>query len=178
LGPALCFLKGAATVAGAVAILATIHFPFAHAAEVNPLPSTASSRPIGPELACPQIRDAVHKLAEAERNEALALHLMADGKPTPVVQTRLTELQEQIGNLREILRRARKGSPRHNPDVQECLSMGFQSLNDAENVSRQIQDIVMDEGGPLGLPPQIKSGGSGAPQLPEPPLPPAPSRAE
>jgi hypothetical protein len=56
--------------------------------------------------------------------------------------------------------------------------MGFQSLNDAENVSRQIQDIVMDEGGPLGLPPQIKSGGSGAPQLPEPPLPPAPSRAE
>lgn len=138
----------------------------------------AEAPPIPPDLACPQIRDAVHSMASAERNQALALHLMADGKPTPIVQTRLTELQAQIGNLREVLRRARKGSPRHNLDVQECISMGSQSLTDAENVSRQIEDIVMGEGGPLGLPPQIKSGESDGGKLPEPPLPPAPSRAE
>ena len=93
---------------------------------------------------------------------------MADGKPTPVVQTRLTELQAQIGNLREVLRHAREWFEAHNADVQECLAMGFQSLTDAENVSRQIQDIVMGEGGPLGLPPQIKSGESGGRKLPEP----------
>ena len=103
---------------------------------------------------------------------------MADGKPTPMVQTRLTELQAQIGELREVLRRARNGASRHNSDVSECISMGFQSLTDAESVSRQIQDIVMGEGGPLGLPPQIKSGESGAQKLPEPPLPPAPSHEE
>ncbi len=95
-----------------------------------------------------------------------------------MVQTRLTELQAQIGELREVLRRARNGASRHNSDVSECISMGFQSLTDAESVSRQIQDIVMGEGGPLGLPPQIKSGESGGQKLPEPPLPPAPSHEE
>lgn len=176
MGSALCFLRAALALAGFVAVLATA--PNAIAAGANPVSPPASTRPIPPESACPQIRDAVHKLAAAERNQALALHLMADGKPTPVVQTRLTELQEQIGNLREVLRRARKGSARHNPDVQECISMGSQSLTEAENVSRQIQDIVMDEGGPLGLPPQIKSGEGVEPKLPEPALPPGPSREE
>jgi hypothetical protein len=121
----------------------------------------------------------VRQVAKAERNQALALHLMADGKPTPIVQARLTELQAQIGDLREVLRRVRNSASRRNSEVSECLEMGFQSMTDAENVSRQIQDIVMGEGGPLGLPPQIKSGDEpGAQKLPEPPLPPAPSRAE
>ena len=140
--------------------------------------SGAGASPIPPEVACAQIRDAVLKVATAERNQALALHLMADGKPTPLVQTRLTELQAQIGDLREVLRRSRNGTSRHNSDAAECISMGFQSLSDAERVSRQIQDIVMGEGGPLGPPPQLKSGESGAQKLPEPPLPPAPSHEE
>jgi hypothetical protein len=143
-----------------------------------PAALAAGASPLPPEVACAQIRDAVHKVAGAERNQALALHLMADGKATPMVQTRLTELQAQIGALREVLRRSRDGSSRHNSDVSECLSMGFKSLTDAESVSRQIQDIVMGEGGPLGLPPQIKSDESAAEKLPEPPLPPAPSHAE
>ncbi len=141
----------------------------AHAAGANLLP---------PEVACSQIRDSVRKVAKAERNQALALHLMADGKPTPIVQARLTELQAQIGYLREVLRRVRNSTSRRNSEVAECLDMGFQSLTDAENVSRQIQDIVMGEGGPLGLPSQIKPGESGAQKLPEPSLPPAPSREE
>lgn len=140
--------------------------------------SCASATPIPPELACAQIREAVRKVAAAERNQALALHLMADGKPTPMVQTRLTELQAQIGDLREVLRNVRHGASRRNPDVSECLDMGFRSLSDAESVSRQIQDIVMGEGGPLGLPPQIKSDEHAGEKLPEPPLPSAPSRKE
>jgi hypothetical protein len=143
-----------------------------------PLARGAGAKPLAPEVACTQIRDAVHKVATAERNQALALHLMADGKPTAMVQTRLTELQAQTGELREVLRRARNGTSRHNTDVAECLSMGFKSLTDAENVTRQIQDVVMDEGGPLALPPQIKSGEPDAQNLPEPPLPPAPNHAE
>jgi len=120
----------------------------------------------------------VRHVAKAERDQALALHLMADGKPTPVVQTRLAELEAQIGELREVLRGVRHRAPRHNPDVAECIDMGFKSLSDAENVSRQIQDIVMGEGGPLGLPPQIKSDETNGQKLPEPPLPLVPSRAE
>jgi hypothetical protein len=167
LGSALCFRYAALAMLFAIAMI------------LSPAAVIGADAPaIPPDLACPQIRDAVHSMANAERNEALALHLMADGKPTPVVQTRLTELQTEIGNLREVLRRARKGSPHRNADVQECISMGFRSLTDAENISRQIEDIVMGEGGPLGLPPQIKSGESDAEKLPEPPLPPAPSHAE
>jgi hypothetical protein len=151
---------------GAIAIL---NAPPVNAAGANPVP---------PEVGCPQIRDAVHKVAAAERNEALALHLLADGKPTPIVQTRLTELQAQIGELREVLRQARKSPSHRNSDTAECISMGFKSLTEAESVSRQIQDVVMGEGGALGLPPQIKSGEPDAEKLPEPPLPPAPSHAE
>ena len=132
----------------------------------------AGPKSLPPEVACPQIREAVHKVAGAERDQALALHLMADGKATPMVQTRLTELQAKIGDLREVLRRARNGSPKHNSDAAECIAMGFRSLYDAESVSRQIQDIVMEDGGVLALPPQIKSGAPDAPKLPEPPLPP------
>ncbi|HVN29405.1 MAG TPA: hypothetical protein VMT64_13000 [Candidatus Binataceae bacterium] len=118
-------------------------------------------------------------MAKAERDQALALHLMADGKPTPVVQTRLAELEARIGELREVLRTVRHRAPRHNPDVAECLDMGFKSLTDAEGVTRQIQDIVMGgEGGPFGLPPQIKSDESGGEKLPEPPLPSALPREE
>src|SRR5262249_35826715 len=114
------------------------------------LAAGASSAPL--EVSCTQIRDAVHGVAAAERNQALALHLMAGGKPTPVVQTRLTELQAQIENLRGILRRARKGASRKNTDLQECIALGSRSLRDAENISRQIQDVVMGEDGEFALP--------------------------
>jgi hypothetical protein len=102
---------------------------------------------------------------------------MADGKPTPMVQARLTELQAQIEDLREVLRRVRNGASRHS-DVSECLDMGFRSLSDAESVTRQIQDVVMGDAGPLGTPPQIRSAEPGARKLPEPLSSPAPSHEE
>ena len=172
-GSALCF--GAAYAAALIAFLLTVFISTALEATAA---ESASISPILPEAACSQIRESVRHVAKAERDQALALHLMADGKPTPIVQTRLAELQAQIGELREVLRRVRHGAPRRNPDVSECLDMGFKSLTDAESVSRQIQDIVMDDGGLLGLPPQIKSGESDEEKLPEPPLPSGPRHAE
>src|ERR1019366_8319817 len=80
-GSAFCFLKAALCCAAIVVILAILDADPASGAGANPIP---------PEVACAQIRDAVLKVATAERNQALALHLMADGKPTPLVQTRLT----------------------------------------------------------------------------------------
>ena len=168
--------RGSALVFCGVA-LATIYL-ILKAIPANSEGTIASPSPLAPEAACTEIRESVRHVAKAERDQALALHLMADGKPTPVVQTRLAELEAQIGELREVLRGVRHRAPRHNPDVAECIDMGFKSLSDAENVSRQIQDIVMGEGGPLGLPPQIKSDETNGQKLPEPPLPPVPSRAE
>ncbi len=168
-GSALCFRIATLPCIAIMAIMAIFAMVGGTAA------ASASPSPLTPEAACAQIREAVHKVATAERNQALALHLMADGKPTPMVQTRLTELQAQIGDLREVLRRARKAASRHHSDSSDCISMGFQSLTDAENVSRQIQDIVMGEGGPL---PHLKSGESGGQRLPVPPLQPSPSPEE
>jgi hypothetical protein len=131
-----------------------------------------------PEVDCTQIRESVHKVAQVERDEALALHLMPDGRVTPMVQTRLTQLQARIGELREALRQARRQAAPHDSNLSDCIEMGSQSLADAEKLSSQIQEIVMDEGGPLG-PPQIKSGGSRDGQrLLEPPLPDGPIHEE
>jgi hypothetical protein len=153
----------------AIAIFALLDAPLARAAGPSTLP---------PEVACTEIRDSVRKVAKAERDQALALHLMADGKPTPMVQARLTELQAQTEGLRGVLRRVRNGASHHNSDASECLEMGFRSLSDAESVTRQIQDIVMGEAGPLGTPSQVRSGEQDEPKLREPVLPPAPSHEE
>ena len=138
----------------------------------------AAANALPPDVDCSEIRQSVHKLAQVERDEALALHLMPDGRVTPMVQTRLTELQARIGELREALRQARRQAAPHDSNLSDCIEMGFQSLADAEKLSSQIQEIVMDEGGPLG-PPQIKSGGSrGGRQPLEPPLPDGPTHEE
>ena len=150
---ALCFLN--------LALAALVFF-----ALLDGRPARAASpAPIPPEVACTTIRDSVRKVAKAERDQALALHLMADGKPTPMVQARLTQLQAQMDDLRAVLRRVRDGASRHNADVSECLDMGFRSLNDAESVTRQIQDIVM---GDSAAPPQFRSGEPDARKLPAP----------
>ena len=138
----------------------------------------ASPSPLPPDVACSQVRESVRNVAKAERNQALALHLMADGKPTPMVQARLTELQAQVDDLRAVLRRVRNGASRHGADVSECLEMGYRSLSDAESVTRQIQDIVMGEASPLGTPSQLRSDEPGARKLPAPRFPPEPSRED
>ncbi|HLX38288.1 MAG TPA: hypothetical protein VKR29_10825 [Candidatus Binataceae bacterium] len=142
-----------------------------------PSAHAAGSGPIPPDSACTTIRDSVRKVAKAERDQALALHLMADGKPTPMVQARLTELQAQIDDLRVVLRRARNGSTRHNSDVAECLDMGFRSLNDAESVTRQIRDVVMGDSESL-IAPKVSSDEPDVGRHLAPVPPPMPNRAE
>jgi hypothetical protein len=105
------------------------------------------------DLACRQIRESVRKVAKAERDEAFALHMMTPGKPTPMAQARLTELQAELGNLREILRRTRNGAASH--EASDCVDMGSQSLADGERLSKQIQD-TMSEGDSAGSAAQIK----------------------
>ena len=134
---------------------------------------------LAPEAGCTQIRASVQSLAKAERDEALALHLMADGKPNAMVSARFAALQERIADLREVLRRVRNGSSPNDQYVSECIDLGFRSLSEAESLSTQIEDIGMSEGGPLGVPPQLKPDAPrGAKKLPEPPLPGGPIREE
>ncbi len=114
---------------------------------------------VAPDVACREIRASIAHVARAEREEGLALHLMSEGKPTPMVETKLTELQARIGELRETLRAMRHHAPLHDQHVAECIDLGFSSLSQAESLSSEIEDIVMRDGGPLGLPPQLKPSG-------------------
>lgn len=158
-------LKGAVYCVGILLVLASGAAP-AGSAEKSSLTA---------EAACTQIRGSVKQLAKAERNQALALQLMGDGKPTTLVASRLGELQQQMGNLRHVLRDARDRAPVGDQYVSECVDLGFRSLSEAESLSAEIQDIVMSDGGPLGPPPQLRSyRPRDAAKLPEPPLPDAP----
>ncbi len=104
------------------------------------------------ETSCREIRAALSALAKAEREQALALHLMADGKPTPVVEARLTELQVRTSALRAILRKVRDKGPADDPQVQRCVALGFRSLFEAETLSNEIEQVVIASGGPLTAP--------------------------
>lgn len=131
-----------------------------------------------PETICTRIRASISELARAEREEALALHLMSGGQPTPMVESRLIELQTRIGDLREVLRSARHAAPPGDQSVSECINLGFKSLSAAESLSSQIEDIVRGEAAPLGPPPRLKSDElQGAEKL-QPRVPDGPSREE
>lgn len=179
-GPALLFSSATRTVRGA-AVIGFVRAALVAALLIsNPVSARCAERiSLGPEAACTLIRASVRNLATAEGNQALALHLMDHGKPTPIVSTRLTELQEQIGELREALRRVRHHAPADDPYVSECLDLGFKSLAAAESLSAQIQDLVISEGGLLALPPELKSQEPEAGEKPQkPPSSNAPIRAE
>ncbi len=141
--------------AGAHLLLA-ISFAALWAIGADAAPFPDDSGPLAPDVACGEIRAAIGQVARAEREEALALHLMAQGRPTPVVETKLTELQARTGDLRETLRKVRHNAPINDQHVSECIDLGFRSLAQAESLSAEIEDIVMRDGGPLGLPPQLR----------------------
>ncbi len=133
------------------------------------------------ETSCREIRLTLKSLAESERNQALALHLMADGKPTPIVEARLTELQARVSALRAILRKVRDNGPADDPQVQQCVALGFRSLVEAETLSNEIEQVVIASGGALTAP--LRAGESKWAKFPggklpqPPPSAAAPSRA-
>ncbi len=129
------------------------------------------------ETSCREIRAALSALAKAEREQALALHLMAGGKPTPVVEARLTELQVRTSALRAILRKVRDNGPADDPQVQRCVALGFRSLFEADTLSNEIEQVVIASGGPLTAP--LRAGESNWAKFPGEtlPRPPAPAAA-
>lgn len=136
-------------VSAVFAVLATI------TVTVPVVPASAASHPethLTAETSCREIRRTLKSLAEAERNQALALHLMTDGKPTAMVEARLTELQARISALRAILRTVRDKGPADDPEVEQCVALGFRSLFEAETLSNEIEQVVVASGGPLTAP--------------------------
>jgi hypothetical protein len=158
----------------AAVIFAATPICAAYASDLSTQTSTLT-----PEAGCAQIRASIDRLADAERNQAFALHLMGNGKPTEMVETRLAQLDERCSDLRGTLRSVRNRTPLDDARVSECVEMGFEQLNKAESLSRDIQSIVASQGGALGIPDQLKQfPPEDERKLPTPPLPSGPDHAE
>lgn len=116
------------------------------------------------ETACREIRQSLRVLAEAERNQGFALHLMTGARTTPMVEARLAELQGHISDLRELLRKLRHQAPIDDSRVEHCLKLGFRSLVEAETLARDVEKLVAGSG-PFGGP--VKRGKSAWAEFPK-----------
>jgi hypothetical protein len=118
----------------------------------------AEQETLGSEAACSLVRASMRRLAKAERNQALALHLMPEGKPTPMAQARFTELEAEIADLRKVLKRVREGAQPGDPYVRRCVDMGFSSLIEGETLINRLRPMVMSDGGMWGIDSLLMSG--------------------
>jgi hypothetical protein len=143
-------------------------------------PLYAEETRLGSEAACSEIRASISRLAQAERRQAFALRLMPKAGPTPMVAARFSELRSRIEDLRGVLTRVRQAVPHNDEYVNRCVTLGFRSLVEAEEVSSTVGDMVMSEGGGFGVGPRPDSIGrlKPGPLLPGRGLPAAPRHQE
>ena len=107
------------------------------AADLSPGPESA------PDAACTEIKTALHRLADAEHDESLALDLASSGgNSTPVVEARLSVLLERTQDLRVALRHARQSAVARDPAVDQCTRMGFRALVISEKLSSDVETVL------------------------------------
>jgi hypothetical protein len=128
----------------ALALLLAVGAP-AWAASPSGLPAAAQADMSGKD-ACVRIRDALRQLAEAERQQALALDLFSKGDSEPDVETRLSILLAKSSQLSHLLRAVRAGPVAGQPPVARCLKLGDKALFEAERLSSQVEQVLFDRG--------------------------------
>src|SRR6267142_2465230 len=70
--------------------------------------------------ACNSIKAALHALAVAEHDEALALDLAAEGGSSVIVEARLSSVLDRAQDLRTVLRHVRQSAVARDPMVDQC----------------------------------------------------------
>ncbi|HUY20532.1 MAG TPA: hypothetical protein VMV15_15065 [Candidatus Binataceae bacterium] len=103
--------------------------------------------------ACPAISRSVSRLAAAEHQQAFALELYskAAGAPgphrgaLPMVEVRLAEMLARADELRTTLRRVRaEPGALGDATVGECVTVGEAALRQSEQVSSEVERIVIE----------------------------------
>jgi hypothetical protein len=116
-----------------------------------------------PEKACTAIKSGLRELADAERSEALALDLTTDTTTAAMVEVRLNALIDRSQQLRATLAAVRMSSVAHDSDVEECVAMGFHSLESAEKLSSDVEEILYSGGYPVAVAPELTPSGAREP---------------
>ncbi len=114
------------------------------------------------EVACKEIKSALHALASAEHSEAFALDLASDGGSTAIVAARLSDLLDRSQDLREVLKRARHSKFAREPMLDQCTRMGFRALVISEKLSSDVEVVLFgddDDTSSLAAVPPVNSNG-------------------
>ena len=125
----------------------------------------------GPEIACKEIKSALHALASAEHKEALALDLASDGGSTAIVAARLSDLLDRSQDLRVVLKRARHSKFAREAMLDQCTRMGFRALVISEKLSSDVELVLFgndDDNSSLAAVPPINPNGSAPEPAPAP----------
>ncbi len=116
--------------------------------------SAAGAEPkIPPAEACPEISRAVARLSAAEHEQAFALDLYSKGDAAglgphrgalPAVEVRLAGMLDRISELSAMLERVRaEPGSLDDATVQECLQVGERALRRGEQVSSEVERVVV-----------------------------------
>ena len=138
------------------------------AADSSKLPELSDN---SADAACRSIKTALHKLADAEHDEALALDLASGaGNSMAIVESRLSVVLDRMQDLRAALKHARDGAVARDPTVDQCTRMGFRALVDSEKLTSDVETVLFGgEDSSRAEPPAIRPGG--AQHAPQPSLP-------
>jgi hypothetical protein len=119
--------------------------------------STLSNDNENSESACDSIKTALHALAAAEHDEALALDLAAEGGSGAIVEARLSGLLDRTQDLRAVLKRVRKSSVARDPMVDQCTRMGFRALVMSEKLSSDVETVLSGSRDSIAAAPDFRS---------------------
>ncbi len=120
------------------------------ASAAGPGPASSDSAEMTSDNVCRQIQAQLQKLAEAERAQAFALDLYSHGNAdTAIVQGRLQGLVEQSIRLRETLKQAVTAAPPGDDTHAQCMSDGYRSLREAEQISSSVEGLLLQARGSL-----------------------------
>jgi len=120
--------------------------------------STLSNDNENSESACDAIKTALHALAAAEHDEALALDLAAEGGSAAIVEARLSGLLDRTQDLRAVLKRVRKSAVARDPMVDQCTRMGFRALVMSEKLSSDVETVLSGSRDSIAEAPALRSG--------------------
>jgi hypothetical protein len=133
------------------------------AADLSPGPENA------PDAACTEIKTALHRLADAEHDESLALDLASSGgNSAAIVEARLSVLLEREQDLRVALTHARQSAVARDSAVDQFTRMGFRALVVSEKLSSDVETVLFGAEASVANAPEVTS--SPAAPAPSPPV--------
>ena len=122
------------------------------AADTSPGPEN------GAEASCTEIKNALHALGDSEHDESLALSLASNGgNSSAIVEARLSVLLDRTQDLRVALQHARQSPVARDPQVEQCMQMGFRALVVSEKLSSDVETVLFGGADSVANAPELQS---------------------